>query len=365
MIPFLDLKKINLKYQDEIDAAILRVAKSGWYILGNECKAFEDAYAGYCDADYCIGTGNGLDAIRLIFEAYKALGKLKEGDEVIVPSNTYIASILAVSQAGLQPVLVEPDIKTYNLNPCLIEDKITSKTKAILSVHLYGLISHFDELKEISAKHNLLLIDDAAQAHGAIFHGEKVGSLCDATAFSFYPTKNLGALGDAGCVTTNDKELADIVRAMANYGSSKKYQFDYKGINSRLDEMQAAILSVKLNHLEEDIKERRAIANKYLTGIKNEKIILPSFEEEKNHVFHLFIIRTEKRDELQAYLLEKGIQTQIHYPVPPHKQRAYKEWNHLSFPVSEQIHKQVLSLPLYVGMPTEETDKIISLINNW
>jgi Predicted pyridoxal phosphate-dependent enzyme apparently involved in regulation of cell wall biogenesis len=365
MISFLDLKTVNEKYQSEIEEAVLRVARSGWYILGEELSSFESSYANYCGAKYCIGVGNGLDAIRLILEGYKEMGILNTGDEIIVPANTYIATILAVTQSGLTPVLVEPDINTYNINPSEIEAKITPKTKAILAVHLYGLVCPMSELRAIADRHNLKLIDDAAQAHGAVYKDCKVGNLCDATAFSFYPTKNMGAIGDAGAVTTNDQELADIVRELSNYGSVSKYVNKYKGFNSRLDEMQAAVLSVKLKYLDEEVKQRQKIAGYYLSHIRNEQIALPSVNTLGEHAFHLFVVRCSNRNVLQKFLLERGIQTQVHYPTPPHKQDAYKEWNSLSFPVTEKIHDEVLSLPLYPSLDKDSIEKICKKINSF
>lgn len=365
MIPFLDLKETNMPYQSEIEEAVLSVVRSGWYILGDQVKSFERAYAQYCGTANCIGVGNGLDAISLILKSYKELGVLKDGDEVLVPANTYIASILAVSSSGLVPVLVEPDINTYNIDPEKIGDKVTSRTKAILAVHLYGLVSPMNELKEIARKHNLKLIDDAAQAHGAAYHEQKVGSLCDATAFSFYPTKNLGALGDAGAVTTDDSELAAIVRALANYGTTSKYINKYKGENSRLDEIQAAVLAVKLKYLDKEVQARQNIASFYLRNIQNELIALPRVEQIEQHAFHLFVVRCHERDRLQQYLSDKGIRTEIHYPLPPHKQEAYKEWNSLSYPVSEKIADQIISLPLRISLKNEEVIRICSALNEF
>lgn len=365
MIPFLDLKETNMPYQSEIEEAVLSVVRSGWYILGDQVKSFERAYAQYCGTANCIGVGNGLDAISLILKSYKELGVLKDGDEVLVPANTYIASILAVSSSGLVPVLVEPDINTYNIDPEKIGDKVTSRTKAILAVHLYGLVSPMNELKEIAGKHNLKLIDDAAQAHGAAYHEQKVGSLCDATAFSFYPTKNLGALGDAGAVTTDDSELAAIVRALANYGTTSKYINKYKGENSRLDEIQAAVLAVKLKYLDKEVQARQNIASFYLRNIQNELIALPRVEQIEQHAFHLFVVRCHERDRLQQYLSDKGIRTEIHYPLPPHKQEAYKEWNSLSYPVSEKIADQIISLPLHISLKNEEVIRICSALNEF
>lgn len=365
MIPFLDLKQTNLSYQTEIEEAVLRVARSGWYILGKEVEAFERSFSEYCGVNHCIGVGNGLEAISLILKAYKELGIFKEGDEVIVPSNTYIATILAVSESGLKPVLVEPDIDTYNIDPQRIEEKITAKTKAILTVHLYGLVSPMNELKKIADKYQLKLIDDAAQAHGAVYDGLKVGNLCDATAFSFYPTKNLGALGDAGAVTTNNSELATVVKALANYGTTAKYVNKYKGQNSRLDEMQAAVLSVKLKYLDNEVRQRQYLASLYLDNISNNLIILPQVLEIEEHAFHLFVVRCDYRKKLQTYLSENGIGTEIHYPLPPHKQMAYTEWNDLSYPVSEEIAEKVLSLPLNMSLKKEDIILICSVLNEF
>ena len=365
MIPFLDLKGLNAQYKAELIEACTRVIDSGWYIQGNECKEFDKEFASYCGAKYAIGVANGLDALILILRAYKELGFMKDGDEVIVPSNTYIASILAISQNNLVPVLVEPDINTYLLNPSKIEEKITSKTKAILPVHLYGQTCEMDKINEIAKKYNLKVIEDSAQSHGAYFQDKRSGNLGDASGFSFYPGKNLGALGDGGAVTTNDEELANTIKALGNYGSHKKYENLYKGINSRLDEMQAAMLRVKLRYLDNELEKRRDIANYYLENIKNENIILPVVRAESNHVWHLFVIRTNKRDELQKYLLDNGIQTLIHYPIPPHKQNAYTEWNNESYPISEQIHDEVMSLPISGVQSFEDSIRIVQVINNF
>ena len=364
MIPFLDLKSVNTKYQSEIEEVILRVARSGWYVLGEEVHAFEQSFARYCGVDYCVGVGNGLDALKLILCAYKEMGIMQAGDEVIVPANTYIATILAITESGLTPILVEPDVNTYNIDPGCVEEKITKRTKAIMPVHLYGQVAPMNELRGIAEKYDLKLIDDAAQAHGANYQGKKVGNLADATAFSFYPTKNLGALGDGGAITTNDKQLYETVNALANYGTSSKYINDYKGFNSRLDEIQAAILSVKLKYLDGDNEYRRKLASCYLSHIGNEQIILPDVKNLDEHVFHLFVIRNMERDKLQQYLLKNGVQTQVHYPVPPHKQKAYKEWNTLTFPVTEKIHDEVLSLPLNTELSIDAVKKICDLINN-
>ena len=365
MIPFLDLKALNSQYRAELIEACTKVIDSGWYLQGNECKGFEKEFASYCGTKYAIGVANGLDALILILRAYKELGFMQDGDEVIVPSNTYIASILAISQNNLVPVLVEPDINTYLINPSKIEEKITSKTKAILPVHLYGQTCQMDKINEIAKKYNLKVIEDSAQSHGAYFGDKRSGNLGDASGFSFYPGKNLGALGDGGAVTTNDEEIANTIKALGNYGSHKKYENLYKGLNSRLDEIQAAMLRVKLNYLDNEIEKRREIANYYLENIKNENIILPTVRNENNHVWHLFVIRTKNRDELQKYLLVDGIQTLIHYPIPPHKQNAYKEWNNEKYSISEQIHDEILSLPISGIQSLEDTKDIINLINQF
>ena len=365
MIPFLDLKTINAQYTDELKEAAARVIDSGRYIQGKECKAFEAEFADYCGAKHCVGIANGLDALTLILRAYKELGVMQRGDEVIVPANTYIASLLAISENGLMPVLVEPDIAMYNIDPTLIEEKISAKTKAIMAVHLYGQVAAMDEINAIAKKYNLKVIEDSAQAHGAIYNGKQTGNLGDASGFSFYPGKNLGALGDGGAVTTNDEVLANTIRALGNYGSYKKYENLYKGTNSRLDEMQAAMLRVKLRYLDEEIEKRRSIANHYLANIKNKKLILPQVENTESHVWHLFVIRAESRDVLQEYLLDNNIETLIHYPIPPHKQEAYKEWNALSFPIAEQIHDEVLSLPISPTLSFSDAGIIVDAINNF
>lgn len=365
MIQFLDLKGINAQYRDELIEACTKVIDSGWYVQGNECQSFEKEFAKYCGSKYAIGVANGLEALTLILRSYKELGVMKDGDEVIVPSNTYIASILAISENNLVPVLVEPDINTYLIDPSKIEEKITSKTKAILSVHLYGQTCQMDEINKIAKKYNLKVVEDSAQSHGAYFADKRSGNLGDASGFSFYPGKNLGALGDGGAVTTNDEELANAIKALGNYGSHKKYENLYKGINSRLDEMQAAMLRVKLRYLDKEVKKRREIAKYYLENIKNENIVLPTLRVEDNHVWHLFVIRTDKRDKLQKYLLDNGIQTLIHYPLAPHKQEAYKEWKNESYPISEQIHAEVLSLPISGVQSLEDTKKIVAVINDF
>ena len=365
MIPFLDLKQINAQYRAELIEACTKVIDGGWYIQGNECKEFDIEFAQYCGAKYAIGVANGLDALILILRAYKEMGIINDGDEVIVPSNTYIASILAISQNNLVPVLVEPDINTYLIDPSKIEEKITSKTKAILPVHLYGQTCEMDEINKIAKKYNLKVIEDSAQSHGAYYKTKRSGNLGDASGFSFYPGKNLGALGDGGAVTTNDEELANTIKALGNYGSHKKYENLYKGTNSRLDEIQSAMLRIKLRYLDDEVNKRRAIANYYLENIKNENIILPTLRAEDNHVWHLFVIRTKNRYELQKHLLDNGIQTLIHYPLAPHKQEAYKEWNNEEYLISEQIHDEVLSLPISGVLSFEDTKKVIKIINEF
>ena len=334
MIPFLDLKKINQQYRNELVEACTRVIDSGWYIGGSELEKFENNFANYCGSKYAIGVANGLDALILTLRAWKELGKLKDGDEVIVPSNTYIASILAITANNLTPVLVEPTIGSYNIDPKKIEQAITAKTKVLLPVHLYGQLAPMPEIMEIAKKYNLLVLEDSAQAHGAQIGGVKAGNWGDASGFSFYPGKNLGALGDAGAITTNNDELANMLRAIRNYGSHEKYKNLVPGVNSRLDEIQAAMLDIKLKFLDQETEHRRKIAEMYLTKIKNPEVSLPLHEVDatqyKQHVWHLFVIRTKNREALQKHLADNGVQTLIHYPIPPHKQQAYKEWNDLS-----------------------------------
>lgn len=379
MIKFLDLQKINAQYADEIKTATNRVIDSGWYLLGNEVKTFENNYANYIGTKHCIGVANGLDALRLILKAYIEMGIMCEGDEVIVPANTYIASILAITDNRLVPVLVEPDINTYQIDDRLIEAAITPKTKAIMIVHLYGQCAYTEKIGEICKKYNLKLIEDNAQAHGCCYlepriknqEPRKTGSLGDAAGHSFYPGKNLGALGDGGAVTTNNEELATIIRALANYGSTQKYVCEYQGLNSRLDEIQAAVLDVKLKYLDADTKRRVEIAEYYCKNIKHPDIILPIMNYELSimncfsNVFHLFPIRTNQRNELQKYLSEHGIQTLIHYPIPPHKQACYREMNNESFLVTEKIHAEELSLPISCVLKIKEVDFIIETINKY
>jgi len=368
-IKFLDLQKTNAQYAEELKQAAAEVIDSGWFLLGERIKAFEQQYSDYIGAKHTVACANGLDALRLIFKAYIELGIMQEGDEVIVPANTYIASILAITDNRLIPVLVEPDIQTYNLDMSLIERHITPKTKAIMVVHLYGRACWSEHLEAIAGKYNLKIVEDNAQAAGAYFHfanqtRKHTGNLGDSAGHSFYPGKNLGALGDSGAVTTNDDELAAALRAIANYGSAQKYVNKYQGLNSRMDEMQAAFLAIKLQYLDAENKIRQQIADYYLANIENEKIILPTRASHKDsHCWHLFVIRTEKRDKLQTYLTENGVQTLIHYPIPPHKQECYKEWNNQSYPITEQIHNEVLSLPISPVMAEEEVKKIVKNIN--
>ncbi len=361
MIKFLDLEKVNNRFRDEIDLRFKNILDKGWYLQGEENQKFAGDFASFCGTEYAIGVANGLDAINLIIRAFG----FGVGDEIIVPSNTYIATILAISENNCTPVLVEPDINTYNINPDLIEEKITDKTKAIIVVHLYGQAVQMDKIWNLAKKYNLKVIEDSAQAHGAIYKGKRVGNLSDASAFSFYPGKNLGCMGDGGAVTTNDKELFEKVKAIANYGSDRKYHHIYKGVNSRLDELQAAVLDVKLSHLDEDNNRRREISKYYRENIKNPKIILPKVYDEKAHVWHIFAIRTEDRNALQKHLEANGIQTNIHYPTPPHKQGAYKEWENQSYPISEEIHRTVLSLPISPVMTHEEVKKVVEVVNEF
>jgi dTDP-4-amino-4,6-dideoxygalactose transaminase len=365
MIKFLDLQKINAQYEIELKEAANRVIDSGWYLMGKELESFEGNYANFCGVKHALGVANGLDALRLIFRGYIEMGVMKKGDEVIVPANTYVASVLAITDNDLIPVFVEPNEQTYNLDSSLIEQAITSKTKAVLTVHLYGQNSIDQQMLNICSKHNLKLVEDGAQSHGALWNGKVSGGIGDAAGHSFYPGKNLGALGDAGAVTTNDAALANVISALRNYGSHEKYKNKYQGLNSRLDEIQAAFLNVKLKYIQKDIDVRRRVANYYLENIKNPNITLPKVFEQDGHVWHLFVIRTSKREELQKHLSENGVQTLIHYPIPPHKQKAYKEYNTLSFPLTEQLHEGVLSLPLSGIMKEEEIERIVQMVNSF
>ncbi|MGA2408185.1 MAG: DegT/DnrJ/EryC1/StrS family aminotransferase [Bacteroidales bacterium] len=371
MIPFLDLKKINDSFEPQLLNSIRRVLDSGWYLLGDEAKAFEQEYSHFIGSKHCIGVANGLDALRLVLKAYIELGIMKEGDEIIVPANTYIASILAITENRLVPVLVEPDINNYNIDPSKIEEKISKHTRGIMIVHLYGQNAMHPEINHLVKRYNLKLIEDNAQAQGCLFGDKRTGSLGDAAGHSFYPGKNLGALGDAGAVTTNDDELADVVRTIANYGSKVKYQNLFKGLNSRLDELQAAILRTKLPRLDADNQRRRDVAQYYISNITNQSIILPatfnlqSATSNLGHVWHLFVIRCNHRNELQEFLFENDIQTMIHYPIPPHKQLAYRELCYKSFPITENIHNQVLSLPISPVISEKEAKMVVEVINNF
>lgn len=376
-VPFLSLKDITAKYADEIHEAALRVIDSGWYLQGKENETFERHYAEYIGTKYCIGCANGLDALIWIYRAYIELGIMLPGDEVIVPANTYIASILAITENGLKPVLVEPNQETLEIDDTKIEAAITPRTKSILIVHLYGRCAMTEKIAEICKKHNLRLVEDNAQAHGCLWNGKHTGAIGDAAGHSFYPGKNLGALGDAGAVTTDNKELADAIRALANYGSQRKYVFKYTGRNSRLDEIQAAILDVKLRHLEEDNRLRQQVAAYYYEHINNPLITLPKRIPDENNVYHIFPVLCEKRDELQEYFKQNGIQTLIHYPIPPHKQECYQHaaWNHSSLqggdggrlvlPITEQIHNQELSLPIGQCMTKEQVEFVVKIINEF
>ena len=391
MIPYLDLKTINAPYEHAAD----EVLRSGWYLKGDYTRRFEEAYAAYIGTRYCVGCGNGLDALTLILRAYIEMGVMQQGDEVIVPANTYIASILAITECRLKPVLVEPSIETLQIDDTLIEQSITPRTRAIMIVHLYGRCAYTSRIGDICHRHDLKLIEDNAQAHGCVYHGDcplcekqsglqgdcprdihsaklKTGSLGHAAAHSFYPTKNLGAFGDAGAVTTDDEELAQAVEALGNYGSSHKYVFDYKGRNSRIDELQAAILNAKLRHLDADNNRRKQIAARYEREVSNDLVrLLPVANEQysrtslalRDSVHHIFPVFSLRRDELQRYLADNGVETQIHYPIPPHKQRCYSEWNHLSLPITELIHAQELSIPCHQAMTDEEQTHIIALLN--
>jgi len=374
MIKFLDLQKVNAQHADELKRVAAEVIDSGWFLQGERVAAFEKQLSDYTGVRHAITCANGLDALRLILKAYIESGVMKEGDEVIVPANTFIASVLAITDNRLKPVLVEPDIRTYNLDISLIERAITPRTKVVIVVHLYGRVCWSQELENIAKKYNLKIIEDNAQAVGAYYHCEpdsqshakRTGSLGDAAGISFYPGKNLGALGDSGAVTTNDENLASIVRALGNYGSKQKYVFEYSGLNSRMDEIQAAFLFVKLKYLDAENEIRRGIADYYSDNIKNKKIILPIREIHKDsHIQYVYVIRTSERDKLQNYLAENGVQTLIHYPIPPHKQECYKELNHLSLPITEQIHREVLSLPISPVMEPEEIKKVVDLLNQY
>ncbi|MBC8485555.1 MAG: DegT/DnrJ/EryC1/StrS family aminotransferase [Bacteroidetes bacterium] len=367
MIPFLDLKKVINPNAKEILETVTNVINGGWYILGNKVKTFEMQFSEFCGVKETVGVANGLDALTLILRGYKEMGLMKDGDEVLVPSNTYIASILSITENKLVPILVEPNINSFNIDENSIEEKISKKSKAIMIVHLYGQVAYTEEIGTIAQKYNLKIIEDSAQAHGAQLNGVKTGNFGDASGFSFYPSKNLGALGDAGAVTTNDTELADTIRALRNYGSHVKYQNKYKGVNSRLDELQAAILSVKLKYLDQENQRRIEIADYYCNNIKNEKIILPVkyHSDPLSHVYHLFVIRTKDRNHLKEYLMENEIGSDIHYPIPPHKQLAFKEWGKHSYPISEEIHETVLSIPAGLHLSDADVEKTTEVLNRY
>lgn len=361
MISFLDLYKVNSPYHKVLSEKFNQFLESGYFILGDNVREFEERFAKYCGVDYCVGTGNGLDALKLMLRGYMELDRIGVGDEVVVPANTYIATILAVKEVGLKPVLVEPDDDTFNLNPDLIEENIGSKTKAILTTHLYGQLSDMERLREIADKNDFLLLADAAQSHGAV--SSQKTELADACGYSFYPTKNLGALGDAGAVTTDDKSLAEMISVLRNYGSTAKYKNDFVGYNSRLDEVQAIFLLEKLKDLDDQNQKRREIATQYLKKINNDKIRLPFWNGSENHVFHLFVVRVENRAQFCEYLKENEIGYLIHYPIPPHHQKALIEFSELHFPITEKIHNQVVSIPLNPTLTTKEIRKIIDVMN--
>lgn len=365
MIKYLDLEKINSRFSHEIEEAFRRVLRSGWYLKGLETEKFEKNYASYIGSDYAVGCGNGLDALSLILMAYKEMGFMRPGDEIIVPANTYIASILAIERNGLKPILIEPNPHTLQINPNLIEPLITSKTRALMIVHLYGRCAFSEQIADLCKKYGLKLIEDNAQAHGVKYGDMRTGSLGDAAGHSFYPGKNLGALGDAGAVTTNDRELTEIIRSLGNYGSDEKYIFNYKGINSRIDEIEAAVLNIKLPFLDSDNIRRTEIALRYFNNVNNPFISLPHKTFLDNNVFHIFPVFTSHREELQKYLKAEGIETLIHYPVPPHKQHCLSKFNHLTFPITERIHHQEISLPVSPILDDNEIDSIISVLNNF
>lgn len=365
MIKYFELQRVSDSFGPELLEALNRTVRSGWYLQGNENVIFEREFAKYCEANYCVGTGNGMDALTLIFMAYQKMGCMQPEDEVIVPANTCIATIIGVLRAGLKPVLCEPSWHTCNIDTEQIEAHITSRTRALLPVHLYGRCADMCSILAIAHRHHLKVIEDVAQAHGAMYEGKRAGHIGDASAFSFYPSKNLGALGDGGAVITDDEDVATLVRSLGNYGSSAKYVHPYKGINSRLDELQAAILSVKLPRLDKDNERRREIARKYIAGIQNTSLILPQVDKWEEHVFHIFPIFSSHRERLQAYLTGEGVQTLIHYPIPPHKQGALAEYNHLSLPVTERIHREELSLPLSPQMTDAEVEFVIAALNRF
>jgi dTDP-4-amino-4,6-dideoxygalactose transaminase len=364
-VPFLSLREVNARYADELKAAAARVIDSGWYILGDELAAFEREFAAYCGVRHVVGVGNGLDALALLLRGYIELGRLAEGDEVIVPGNTFIASFLAVTGNRLAAVPVEPDAATFNLDLACVAAAIGPRTRAIMAVHLYGQLADMPALRALARQHGLLLIEDAAQAHGAAWNGCRAGALGDAAGFSFFPAKNLGALGDAGAIATDDDELARCVAALRNYGSEAKYRHRYQGANSRLDEMQAALLRVKLNYLDEDTRLRRRVAARYLEEIRHPLIALPGVVQDEAHAWHLFVVRCPQRDALQRHLQAHGIQTQVHYPLPPHRQPAYRALCDLSLPLTERLHEEVLSLPIGPTLSDADVDRIVDACNRF
>ncbi len=365
MVQFLDLEAINAVYAEKIEEALLRVARSGWYLRGKELRSFEEEYARYIGCRHAIGCGNGLDALRLILRAYMEMGVLREGDEVIIPANTYIASVLAVTDNRLKPVFVEPNEETLQIDDTLIEQAITPRTRVVMIVHLYGRCAYTEHVGELCRKYNLLLVEDNAQAHGARFNSRRTGALGHAAGHSFYPGKNLGALGDAGCVTTNDDELAAVVRALVNYGSEEKYVCKYAGYNSRLDELQAAVLAVKLPHLDEDNMRRASVAECYYKEVRNPLVRLPRYVDPVSNVYHLFPVFCEERDRLRSYLMERGVETLIHYPIAPHQQNCYREYAHLSLPITERMHRTELSLPIGPFMAQDEVRMVIEAVNDF
>lgn len=365
MISFLDLKKVNASYANELKEACVSVIDSGWYIGGEQLASFEREFSSYCGVASCVGVANGLDALTLTLRAWKELGKLSEGDEVIVPANTYIASILAITENRLVPVFVEPDARSYNLSAENVRSAISKKTRVILAVHLYGQLAPMPELIDMAKEYGLLVLEDSAQAHGASIGGRQAGNWGDASGFSFYPGKNLGALGDGGAVTTNDLELAEVIRALGNYGSKKKYENLYKGVNSRLDEIQAAMLRVKLRYLNQEIESRRAVADFYLQNISNDAILLPSLASRQQHVWHLFVVRCQERERFMTYLEARGVQTLVHYPIPAHRQMAYREYAHLKLPITEQLHHEVISLPLSSVLDMDSASAVARIVNEF
>jgi len=366
IIPFVDVQKINARFETQFKERFQKFLDKGWYILGDEVAQFEAAFASYCSVEHCIGVGNGLDALRLILEGYKRIGRLQKGDEVLVAAHTYIATLLAIEQAGLKPVLIDVNYKTFNFEERLLQNAITQKTKAIMPVHLYGELAPMNTVSAFAKAHDLIVVEDAAQAHGAQDkQGNIAGNLGDAAGFSFYPTKNLGALGDGGAITTNDSTLAQIVRQLRNYGTSSKYINEHIGFNSRLDEIQAAFLSIKLKTLDEDNERRRAIARSYIQNINNSEVTLPHYGTGKSHVFHLFVLRVRNRSHFIDYLKTNGIGTLIHYPIAPHRQRAFEKFKTLQFPIAERLHNEVVSIPISPVMTDEEATQVINAINTY